>query len=513
MVAAVAQSPSSALSGSASTEDIHVVEHGDTLSKIAREAGVPLSALLAANPQIANPDRIYVGDRIHVPAGAAAPSVAAAAPAGGGANALSEDGLSLIKGFEGLRLTAYQDSVGVWTIGYGHTAGVRPGDQITQAQADEYLRQDTGWAQQAVRNLVTVPLSQGQFDALTSFTFNLGAGALEGSTLLAKLNSGDYAGAQAEFGRWVHADGQVLQGLVNRRATEAELFGSQAPGGGQAPDGSQSPAPAPAPSAPGGDYTVRPGDTLWDLARQHGVSLQALIAANPQIANPDLIHPGQSIHLPGGAFAGQAQPAQGGDHTVQPGDTLWALARQYGASLHALIAANPQIANPDLIHPGQTVHLPGGASVPPPSTQGPSGPSGPSAPSNVNGVNSSQALADAARSVALSMGGYSSQSLCATGVSRAIENTYGVKVWGNGNDIDDNLPRDRFQQIDIPLSEALKIPGLVLTWEQTSTAAGQIYGHTAITLGDGHSSASDFIENDTLAAEASRTGLKIFMPI
>ncbi len=131
----------------------------------------------------------------------------------------------------------------------------------------------------------------------------------------------------------------------------------------------------------------------------------------------------------------------------------------------------------------------------------------------VSGVNGNQALANAAVNAAMGMGGYSSQGLCATGVSRAIRAVYGFTVWGNGNQIDDNLPRDKFKQIDIPLSEALKIPGLVLTWERTSTAAGSIYGHTAITLGDGHSSASDYIENNTLASSGGRYGLKIFMPI
>lgn len=139
----------------------------------------------------------------------------------------------------------------------------------------------------------------------------------------------------------------------------------------------------------------------------------------------------------------------------------------------------------------------GGASVEGPST---------------SGVRGNQALANAAVDTAMSMGGYNSQGLCATGVSRAIRAVYGFTVWGNGNQIDDNLPRDRFQQIDLPLSEALKIPGLILTWERTSTSAGSIYGHTAITLGDGLRSASDFIENNTLAAEGGRSGLKIFMP-
>ncbi|MFL5319183.1 MAG: hypothetical protein ACJ790_05965 [Myxococcaceae bacterium] len=122
-------------------------------------------------------------------------------------------------------------------------------------------------------------------------------------------------------------------------------------------------------------------------------------------------------------------------------------------------------------------------------------------------------LAAAGKSAAMSMGGYVSHGLCATGVSKAIRNAMGISVYGNGNQIDNNLPKSKFKQVHIPLSKALKIPGLILTWEHTSTTAGRLYGHTAITTGDGHSSCSDFIENNTLAGAASRTGLKIFMPI
>ncbi len=135
----------------------------------------------------------------------------------------------------------------------------------------------------------------------------------------------------------------------------------------------------------------------------------------------------------------------------------------------------------------------------------------PSTP-NTGGVRGNSALANNARSVALSMGGYSSQGLCATGVSRAIQNTYGIKVWGNGNQIDNNLPRNKFKQVNLSLAEALKIPGLILTWEKTSTRLGSIYGHTAITSGDGRSSYSDFVERNTLGA-GGRSGLKVFMPI
>ncbi len=111
----------------------------------------------------------------------------------------------------------------------------------------------------------------------------------------------------------------------------------------------------------------------------------------------------------------------------------------------------------------------------------------------------------------MGMGGYNSQGLCATGVSRAIQSALGLSVHGNGNQIDNNLPKNKFKQVNISLAEALKIPGLVLTWEKTSSAAGSIYGHTAITLGDGHSSSSDFIERNT--HNTGRSGLKIFVPI
>ncbi len=120
-------------------------------------------------------------------------------------------------------------------------------------------------------------------------------------------------------------------------------------------------------------------------------------------------------------------------------------------------------------------------------------------------------LAAAGRQAALSIGGYQSQGLCATGVSKAIQNAFGFKVWGNGNQIDNNLPRDKFKQVNMSLAEALKTPGLVLTWEKTSTRLGSIYGHTAITTGDGRSTVSDFIESNTLNA-GGRSGFKVFRP-
>lgn len=135
-----------------------------------------------------------------------------------------EKGLTLIKHFEGLRLRAYQCSANVWTIGFGHTTGVRPGDVITSEQADEFLRQDVAEAERAVSRFVRVPLTQFQFDALVSFVFNLGVENFRTSTLLKKLNVGHYDSAVQEFGRWIHAGGKILPGLVRRRAAERALF-------------------------------------------------------------------------------------------------------------------------------------------------------------------------------------------------------------------------------------------------------------------------------------------------
>lgn len=137
---------------------------------------------------------------------------------------LSEAGLALIRECEGFRADAYRDAAGVWTIGYGHTGGVRPGDRVTPEEAASLLRADAAIAEAAVARAVGVPLSQGQFDALVSFTFNLGAPALEASTLLRRLNAGNVPGAAAEFARWCHAGRAVLPGLVTRRARERALF-------------------------------------------------------------------------------------------------------------------------------------------------------------------------------------------------------------------------------------------------------------------------------------------------
>jgi lysozyme len=131
---------------------------------------------------------------------------------------------ALIRDAEGCRLQAYLCPAGVPTIGVGHTRGVKMGDRCTVQQADVWLTQDLQDAEAAVLQLVTVPLTQGQLDALVSFVFNLGAKRLAESTLLILLNKGNYKAAADQFGRWVNSGGKPLPGLIKRRAAEAALF-------------------------------------------------------------------------------------------------------------------------------------------------------------------------------------------------------------------------------------------------------------------------------------------------
>ena len=141
----------------------------------------------------------------------------------------SQVGIELISSFEDTKLQAYDDGVGVWTIGIGTTiypngVKVKKGDKCTLEQAKEYFAHDLKRFESSVNNLVEVPLSQNQFDALVSLTYNIGSTAFKNSTLLKKLNAKDYAGAADQFLVWNKGGGKVLKGLVKRRASERALF-------------------------------------------------------------------------------------------------------------------------------------------------------------------------------------------------------------------------------------------------------------------------------------------------
>ena len=137
----------------------------------------------------------------------------------------SERAYYLIKKFEGLRLKTYLCPGGIHTIGYGHTGtDVIPGAQINEDTANAYLKMDIRRFENFINKNVTVPINQNQFDALVSFAFNIGNGNLQRSTLLKKLNDGNYSGAAEEFLRWNKASGKELPGLTKRRLEEKQLF-------------------------------------------------------------------------------------------------------------------------------------------------------------------------------------------------------------------------------------------------------------------------------------------------
>jgi len=142
---------------------------------------------------------------------------------------INKNGLNAIKQWEGLQTNAYQDSAGVWTIGYGHTAAAGEpipveGLSISLDEAEKLLKHDLSQYEQAVQENVKVPLNDNQFAALVSFTYNVGISAFKSSTLLRKLNQQNYEAVPSELMKWVNSKGRKVQGLVNRRAAEAGLW-------------------------------------------------------------------------------------------------------------------------------------------------------------------------------------------------------------------------------------------------------------------------------------------------
>lgn len=188
---------------------------------------------------------------------------------------ISKNGIDLIKKYEGCRLTAYKCPSGVYTIGYGHTNGVKKGQRITQRQAEAYLREDVKKFENGVNKYVSAPLTQNQFDALVSFCFNCGLGAFKTSALRKKLNAKDYAGAGKELLRWNKAKGVVLEGLKQRRKAEKDLFDK-------------------IPVQP--VYVVKKGDYLAKIAKEYNTTVAKLAKIN-KIENPDIIYTGQKIKV------------------------------------------------------------------------------------------------------------------------------------------------------------------------------------------------------------------------
>lgn len=197
----------------------------------------------------------------------------------------SQNGINLIKSFEGLSLKAYKAvaSEKYYTIGYGHYGtDVNAGQTINEAQAEDLLRQDLAKFEQGVSNYVKVGLNQNQFDALVSWSYNLGLGNLQKSDMLTYINKGDFANAAKELILWNKAGGKVLAGLVKRRAAEQALFTQGVPTPAPAPQ----PKPAPKPAAP--KYVLPDGILQRGMTGNNVKLLQiALNAANFNCGTPD----------------------------------------------------------------------------------------------------------------------------------------------------------------------------------------------------------------------------------
>lgn len=200
---------------------------------------------------------------------------------------ISQKGIDLIKGFEGIRLEAYKPvkTEEFWTIGYGHYGkDVSQGQKITRSEAENLLKDDVKKFVIGVNKLVDVPVNQNQFDALVSFAYNVGLGAFSKSTLLKKLNEKDYAGASKEFARWNKADGKVLTGLTRRREKERDLFNTK----------TVTIKPKPKTKR----HVVKGGQTLSGIAQTYKTDLDELKRLNPNIKNVNRIFIGQVVIVP-----------------------------------------------------------------------------------------------------------------------------------------------------------------------------------------------------------------------
>lgn len=252
---------------------------------------------------------------------------------------ISNAGLNIIKKYEGCRLEAYRDPANIWTIGVGHTKNVKPGQKITAAQADAYLREDVKWAEDAVNKYMkTYNFNQNQFDALVSFAFNLGPRGIDQLTANGTRTIGTIANKIPLYNK---AGGKVLAGLMRRRNDEQKLFNTPVTSGGSKP----APAPTPAPKK----------KTVGEIADE-------VIAGkwgNGETRKKKLTEAGYSYteiqvevnkRLTGKTSSSSAKKKT--TYTVKKGDNLTAIAKKYGTTIGKLKAVNG-IKNANKIYIGQ----------------------------------------------------------------------------------------------------------------------------------------------------------------
>lgn len=250
---------------------------------------------------------------------------------------INQPGLDLVKGFEGFRSKAYQDTGGKWAIGYGHAAGVDPGETISKAQGEAFLKQDIGWAENAVRQAIHVPLNSNQFAALTSLAHNVGSTGLKKSEVAKQVNAGNYQKAADSFGEIVHdSKGHRLEGLVRRRSAERELF-LKPDAGGAANTSTNNKTGSSGEKPSGADhqtYTVQKGDTLSGIAqkelgdanRWHDLGKADGSGFTEQDARK--LQPGTTVFMPRAKQAGEhSQPTRPG--SGDPKQKLVDVAKSY----------------------------------------------------------------------------------------------------------------------------------------------------------------------------------------
>ncbi len=364
----------------------YTIQRGDSLSTIARHFGVSLGALEAANPQIRNPNVIYPGDRLTIPSGShssgnsgtATPAQSAQGPSGaGGVTPSSQQGrINEAMGyFESQGWTRAQAAGIVGNL--QAESGVDPNRGQNGGGPGYGLAQWEGPRQRDFKAWAGHDIHQSTFREQLEFiqheltTTERGAGnALKGATTASEA-------AQIVCNKYERPG---IPHLDTRIANANAIYKGASPtntGGGTQPSTGGSNGSTPKPTTTSHNYTVRSGDTMSGIAARNGVSLQALIKANPQISNPDRINIGQTVRIPGSG--GGSTPASH-NYTVRSGDTMSGIAARNGVSLQALIKANPQISNPNRINVGQTVHVPGAGSAS--GTAPVQGPSGSSASGN-----------------------------------------------------------------------------------------------------------------------------------
>ena len=249
---------------------------------------------------------------------------------------LGERGIQLIKKYEGCRLEAYKCPAGVWTIGWGHTAGVYEGQKITQAEADRMFLEDVKIYSNAVDKYNSkFNFTQNQFDALTSFCYNCGPGAL--ANVMSVCNTKKEIAEECKL--YNKGGGVVLPGLVRRREEEYNLFMS---------DYKEEIKVNASNSNTTSTYTVKAGDTLSAIALKYNTTVEKLCSLN-NISNANLIYVGQVLKV-NGALDNSVY------YTVKSGDTLSAIAEAYGTTYQAIAKLN-NLSNANLIHPGQNLRI------------------------------------------------------------------------------------------------------------------------------------------------------------